>query len=72
MCRLDSGSDHPIIRDDGTLQHDCDVLQGGVKLPGAPVFTPVVVNESDLIWRDDDLTPVQEDDGQVILVDDNF
>ena len=69
MCGSDNGADHPIIRDDGTLRHDCDVLQGGVKKPDAPVFTPVVANEGDLLWRDEDLVLVQENNGEVILVD---
>jgi len=70
---LDRGADHPIIRDEGVLRGSCEVLQGGVIKPSAPVFTPIVTNESDLTWRDDDgdLTVLQEDTGEVILIDDN-
>lgn len=63
------GTDYPVIRDDGRLNNHCEVLQGGAKKPGAPIFTPVVANEIDLLWRDDDLTLVQEETGEVILVD---
>lgn len=65
-----SSSDYPITRDpDDVIVGDCDRLQGGAKMPGAPIFTPAVQNESDLLWRDDDLTLIQEDDGDTILID---
>lgn len=72
MFVSDKGAEYPILRDDGVLRNDCPVLQGGVKKPGSPIFTPVVANEGDLLWRDDDLVLVQENTGEVILVDDNF
>lgn len=60
----------PKTRDpDGVIAGCCEVLEGGSKKPGAPAFTPVIVNELDLIWRDDDFVPVQEETGEVILID---
>ena len=66
---MHEGSDYPIIRDDGTLRNGCDVLTGGAKKPDAPIFTPVVVNEPDQIWRDEDLTLVTEGNDELILLD---
>lgn len=64
-------NDYPITRDpDEVIVGDCDRLEGGVKLPGSPVFTPLVLNEGDPLWRDDDLALVQEDNGDTILIDD--
>jgi len=61
---------YPKTRDpDGVIAGNCDVLEGGFKKPGAPGFTPVIVNEPDLIWRDDDFVPVLEETGEVILID---
>lgn len=54
---------------DGVIVGCCDVLEGGVKKPGAPEFTPVIVNIGDLIWRDEDFEPVQEETEEVILID---
>lgn len=64
-----NGADYPIIRDDGTLRGSCETLVGGAIKPAAPVFNPVVKNELDLIWRDEDLTLVLEANDELILLD---
>lgn len=69
MSGSGNGADYPIIRDDGTLRNDCSVLQGGAIKPGAPVFTPTVVNEVDLIWREEDLSLVTEANDELIVLD---
>lgn len=64
------GCDFPKTRDpDGVIVGDCEVLEGGTKKPGAPVFTPVVMNEEDFLWRDEDFEIVQEENNEVVLID---
>lgn len=45
------------------------VSNGGIIEPRPPVFTLVVNNASDLIWRDNDYVPVQENNGSVYRID---
>lgn len=60
----------PLTRDpDQVIVGDCEVLEGGFKKPGAPVFTPTVVNEEDFLWRDEDFEIVQEENNEVVLID---
>ena len=67
---MTSGNDYPILRDiEDLFRQCCQTLQGGVIKPAAPVFIPTVVNEPDLLWRDNDLTLVQENDGDLIVID---
>ena len=54
---------------DEVVSAGCDRLQGGVIKPVAPVFTPVVKNEGDLLWRDEDYRLVTTDDLDTIIID---
>lgn len=67
MCGL---TNNPIDYDpDQIIFGGCKTLRGGVKSPGAPEFVLGVENETDLLWRDDDLTLITEDDYDTIIVD---
>ncbi len=66
MC----GSANPITYDpDGVIVGECTVLEGGVIKPKAPPYVLTVENIGDPLWRDEDLTLVQEDDEDTIIVD---
>lgn len=69
MCDSTKNTE-PIITDvDGVLFGSCETLQGGLKKPGAPVFTPVVQQQEDLLWREETLALVLEDNGDTIVID---
>lgn len=53
----------------GVLVGESDTLVGGASQPGVPDFTPPPAYESDIIWRDDDLQLVQDEDDALNLVD---
>jgi hypothetical protein len=67
MC---GSCNHPLTQDpDGVIVGDCGRLEGGVIKPSAPGFSLTVENESDPLWREDDLTLVLEDDDSTIVID---
>lgn len=51
---------------DGVIVGCCEVLEGGVKKPGAPEFTPVIENIGDPIGQGFEL--VLEDTGEILSV----
>lgn len=56
----------PVIRDvDGC----CDRLRGGVIGPSVPSITVQITNPVSLIWTDENLVPVQTEEGDIILLD---
>lgn len=57
----------PIDSDPQELYKSECIGLGGIKHPTGPVFTPVVVNAGDRLWRDDDFVLVQDDDGALIV-----
>jgi hypothetical protein len=54
---------------DGVIVGDCERLEGGTKLPATPGFVLTVENQSDPLWRDDDLTLITEDNEDTIILD---
>lgn len=54
---------------DGVIVGDCETLAGGTILPSAPGFVLTVENQSDPLWRDDDLTLITEDNEDTIILD---
>lgn len=68
MCGSDK-EQRPIDSDPLGLYKAPCIGSGGIIEPKPPVFTPVVANAEDQIWRDDDYRPVQENTGEVFLID---
>lgn len=60
----------PVIRYES--DESCDGPAGGTKTVGTPKFVPVVQNEGDLIWRDEDYVPIQSDDDGTVYIFDNI
>lgn len=56
----------PIDSDPQSLYKSECIGQSIRRPPLGPVFTPVVVNAGDRLWRDDDFVLVQEDTGELI------
>ena len=62
----------PVIRDEeGALSGGCEraAIGVGVSGPSVPSITMRVQNPQSLIWTDEDLQPVQEENGDLILLD---
>lgn len=67
MC---GSAKYPVTHDpDEVIVGSCERLEGGARLPAAPGFVLTVENQSDPLWRDDDLTLVTEDDEDTIILD---
>jgi hypothetical protein len=52
----------------GIYKAPCVGMAGLIQVK-PPVFTPVVINGEDNIWRDDDYRPVVEENNSVYVID---
>lgn len=53
----------------GVLVGVSDTLEGGASQPGVADFSPPPAYVTDLVWRDEDLTLVQDNDSAISVVD---
>jgi len=79
-CRRLSGGDRqkgirvfadgqvPRMLDADAIVNDCERLAGGNKKPTVGDYVLSVKNKPDLIWRDDDLVLVQEENDDLLIV----